>query len=247
MAHYLIGLGVKPDDRVAICVERSLEMVVGLLAILKAGGAYVPLDPVYPTERLAYMLADSAPVAVLTTAAGARCPGRLSECRMPRIDLRADADRWRHYSADNPQGSTAGLSPHHLAYIIYTSGSTGAPKGVLIEHRHTVNFLSWARQSFAPAALSKTLFSTSLNFDLAVYECFAPLTMGGRIEVVANALALRPARHDISLINTVPSALQALLEAQAIGEQVAVVNVAGEVLKRELVERLFAQTQVMEV
>ena len=243
LAHHLMSLGVKPDDRVAICVERGLEMVVGLMGILKAGAAYVPFDPNYPPERLTYMLDDSDPVAVLTTAAGRAA---LADCaaRMPLIDLQSDADRWKQCSADNPQASTTGLSPHHLAYIIYTSGSTGTPKGVMIEHRQTVNFLCWARQSFDFEALSRTLFSTSLNFDLAVYECFAPLTVGGRIEVVANALALRRGEQDIRLINTVPSALQALLDAQAIDSQVDVVNVAGEALKRELVERLFAQTGV---
>ena len=241
LAHHLIRLGVKPDDRVAICVERGLDMVVGLLSVLKAGGAYVPFDPNYPQDRLTYMLKDSTPLAILTTAAG-RAALADPAISTPFIDLQSDAGQWQQCSPGNPR--PAGLSPHHLAYIIYTSGSTGAPKGVMIEHRQTVNFLLWAQQSFDYQALSKTLFSTSLNFDLAVYECFAPLTVGGRIEVVENALALRRDTHDIRLINTVPSALQALLEAQAIGGHVDVVNVAGEALKRELVERLFAETGV---
>src|SRR4030095_16049338 len=173
-------------------VERGLEMVVGLLSILKAGGAYVPFDPNYPQDRLTYMLKDSTPLAILTTAAG-RAALADPAIATPFIDLQSDAGQWQQCSSGNPR--TAGLSPHHLAYIIYTSGSTGAPKGVMIEHRHTVNFLLWAQQSFDYQVLSKTLFSTSLNFDLAVYECFAPLTVGGRIEVVENALALRRDTH----------------------------------------------------
>jgi hypothetical protein len=114
----------------------------------------------------------------------------------------------------------------------------------MIEHRNTVNFLTWAHRSFDAQTLSKTLFSTSLNFDLAVYECFAPLTSGGSIEVVTNVLELQQGQHDITLINTVPSALKALLESGGLGEGVDTVNVAGEALKRSLVEALFEQTQV---
>ncbi|RAA04441.1 non-ribosomal peptide synthetase, partial [Ralstonia pseudosolanacearum] len=136
-----------------------------------------------------------------------------------------------------------GLEPHHLAYVIYTSGSTGRPKGVVVEHRNTVNFLAWAARAFPPASLARTLFSTSLNFDLSVFECFAPLTTGGRIDIVVNVLALGDGTHDVRLINTVPSALSALLESSGLDPAVEVVNVAGEALKRELVERLFAQTQ----
>jgi len=237
LAHYLRKQGVQPDARVAICVERSAEMVVGLLAILKAGGGYVPLDPSYPQDRLAYMLADSAPAAVL---AQASTRGLLAEASVPVIDL--DSGAWQDESVSNPQ--VPGLLSSHLAYVIYTSGSTGLPKGVMIEHRNTVNFLAWAHRSFDHITLSKTLFSTSLNFDLAVYECFAPLTSGGSINVVKDVLELQQGGHDITLINTVPSALNALLESGGLSEEVDTVNVAGEALKRSLVERLFEQTGV---
>ncbi|PBP62691.1 hypothetical protein CCL15_27530, partial [Pseudomonas syringae] len=136
----------------------------------------------------------------------------------------------------------------HLAYLIYTSGSTGLPKGVMIEHRNTVNFLTWAHAAFDAgtnnSALEKTLFSTSLNFDLAVYECFAPLTSGGSIEIVKNVLELQYGEHDIGLINTVPSALKALLDVDGLPTSVHTVNVAGEALKRSLVENLFEKTGV---
>ncbi|MBO1542134.1 non-ribosomal peptide synthetase, partial [Pseudomonas sp. OA65] len=237
LAHYLRKQGVQPDSRVAICVERGIDMVVGLLAILKAGGGYVPLDPAYPLDRIAYMLKDSAPAAVLAQTATLEL---LAGASMPVVDL--DSGLWQDESVQNPE--VAELTSSHLAYVIYTSGSTGLPKGVMIEHRNTVNFLTWAHRSFDDATLSKTLFSTSLNFDLAVYECFAPLTSGGSIDVVTNVLELQQGEHDITLINTVPSALKALLESGGVGEGVDTVNVAGEALKRSLVETLFEQTQV---
>ncbi len=237
LAHYLRKQGVEPDSRVAICVERGIDMVVGLLAILKAGGGYVPLDPAYPLDRIAYMLEDSAPAAVLAQDVTV---GLLRDASMAVINL--DSGLWQDESVSNPEIS--GLTSSHLAYVIYTSGSTGLPKGVMIEHRNTVNFLTWAHRSFDDVTLSKTLFSTSLNFDLAVYECFAPLTSGGSIDVVTNVLELQQGEHDITLINTVPSALKALLESGGLGEGVDTVNVAGEALKRSLVEALFEQTQV---
>ncbi|HEX2092376.1 MAG TPA: condensation domain-containing protein, partial [Longimicrobiaceae bacterium] len=131
LAHHLRDLGVGPDVCVAICLERSSEMVVALLATLKAGGAFVPLDPEYPQERLRYMLQDSAPVAVLTQGA---LRERLGPLQMPVLDLGADAPAWR----DRPQSDPArgALSPEHLAYVIYTSGSTGRPKGVGCLHRN---------------------------------------------------------------------------------------------------------------
>ena len=134
LAHHLRALGVKPDERVAICVERSLEMVVGLLGILKAGGAYVPLDPAYPGERLRYMLEDSEPVALLTqTHLEGLFPG-VSET-LPVLDLAAEALPWREQPESNLDTASLGLTAMHLAYVIYTSGSTGAPKGVMVAHR----------------------------------------------------------------------------------------------------------------
>ncbi|MPQ71606.1 MULTISPECIES: syringopeptin non-ribosomal peptide synthetase SypA [unclassified Pseudomonas] len=238
LAHTLRKQGVRPDSRVGICVERGTEMVVGLLAILKAGGGYVPLDPAYPVERIAYMLQDSAPAAVLAQAA---TRDLLAGVSVPVINL--DQGTWQDESVQNPE--VPGLTSAHLAYLIYTSGSTGLPKGVMIEHCNTVNFLTWAHAAFGGgSALNKTLFSTSLNFDLAVYECFAPLTSGGSIDVVKNVLELQHGEHDIGLINTVPSALKALLEVDGLPESVHTVNVAGEALKRSLVESLFEKTGV---
>ena len=140
LAHYLRGLGVKPDARVAICVERGFEMIVGLLGIMKAGGGYVPLDPAYPVERLRYMLEDSGPVALLTQSHLAERFAGLSE-KPPFIDLSAAAPPWENQPLTNPDRAGVGLTPEHLAYVIYTSGSTGSPKGVMVEHQGLCNLL----------------------------------------------------------------------------------------------------------
>ena len=139
LAHYLRRLGVKPDERVGICVERSVEMVVGLLGVLKAGGAYVPLDPSYPAERLAYMLEDSRPVVVLTQ--GRECEARRGAGNGARsggcatvLDLELDAAAGQEEESRDPERASRWAECGHLAYVIYTSGSTGTPKGVMSEH-----------------------------------------------------------------------------------------------------------------
>jgi len=252
LARYLRTLNARPDARVALCLERGPDMIVSLLAILKAGGAYVPLDPAYPTERLGYMLEDSAPVAILThnhvaSQAQATILATSAVAGVPVIDLQADAARWASEPDTDPDPEGVGLTPEHLAYVIYTSGSTGLPKGVAIEHRNTVNLIRWAQRAFAGDVLEKTLFSTSLNFDLAVYECFVPLTVGGGVRIVSDALELARQAVDVTLINTVPSAMKALVEGNKIPPTVRMVNLAGDQLKRELVERIFETTDTEEV
>ncbi|WP_409319665.1 AMP-binding protein, partial [Pseudomonas sp. KCJK9016] len=174
LAHHLRGLGVGPDARVAICVERGLEMVVGLLAILKAGGGYVPLDPAYPLERLAYMLEDSAPSAVLVQGS---TRALLGEVAVPVVDL--DHDTWQSLSTENP--SVDGLTPQHTAYVIYTSGSTGQPKGVINEHSGVVNRLLWMQDAYRLTAEDTVLQKTPFSFDVSVWEFFWPLMTGARL------------------------------------------------------------------
>ena len=179
LAHHLRALGVGPDVRVAICVERSLEMVVGLLAILKAGGAYVPLDPAYPGERLAFMLADAAPAAVLThgPAQAALAAARAGlERAPPVIDLEADAALWA--SAPETDPDRAGLTAQHLAYVIYTSGSTGTPKGVMIEHCNVVALTVGNRLgAYHPG--ERTAVLSNPSFDASTFEVWFALLNGG--------------------------------------------------------------------
>ena len=171
LAHRLIALGVTPDTRVAICLERRFELIVGLLAILKAGGAYVPLDPSYPAERLAYMLQDSAPMVLLTQAA--LCD-RFSAPTLPILvlDHQATAAALAQYPDRDIDPRTIGLTPHHLAYVIYTSGSTGKPKGVAMPQHALDNLLcgnapkAWIRRharSSLPHSVSTSLFRRSFR------------------------------------------------------------------------------------
>ncbi|WP_445301309.1 amino acid adenylation domain-containing protein [Microcoleus sp. Pol11C2] len=182
LAHYLQQLGVKPEVLVGICVERSLEMVVGLLAILKAGGAYVPLDPAYPPDRLAFMLKDAAIPILLTQK-------RLLET-LPENSARVaclDAG-WEAISSSTEPA--AGLqNSSNLAYVIYTSGSTGKPKGVQISHAAVVNFLTSMGQQLAIADRDIWLAVTSLSFDIAALELFLPITTGSRVVVASRKVA----------------------------------------------------------
>ncbi|HEX7154408.1 MAG TPA: amino acid adenylation domain-containing protein [Thermoanaerobaculia bacterium] len=243
LAHFLREKQVGPDMLVGVCVERSLEMVVGLMAILKAGGAYVPLDPSYPMARLEVIMQDSAVQYVLTQshlAARMATNGR-EAILLDRLDAFAS------YPATDIPVAESGVTPSNLAYLIYTSGSTGVPKGVEICHTNTVAFMEWAAEAFTPAELRSVLASTSLNFDLSIFEIFVPLAMGHRVVVVENALALLEQDVDVSLINTVPSAAQVLVEHRVISDGVLVVNLAGEPLPRKLVNALFEHTNTRRV
>ncbi|QKZ05040.1 non-ribosomal peptide synthetase [Pseudomonas eucalypticola] len=209
LAHHLIGLGVKPDERVAICVERGLPMVVGLLAILKAGGAYVPLDPGYPTERLRGMFNDSAPV-VLLVQAGTR--DLLGEVGVPQVDL----GEWDGRALPGANPSVEGLTARHLAYVIYTSGSTGTPKGVMVEHRNVVNLVHWAASL---CTCGPVLHKTPLSFDASVWELFWPLCSGLPLVLARpdgqrdpGYLARLIQEHRVSVVQFVPVLLQQFLE-----------------------------------
>jgi amino acid adenylation domain-containing protein len=231
LAHYLCTLGVEPDARVALCMERSLEMIVGLLAILKAGGAYVPLDPAYPTERLAYMLGDSAPVMTLThgqipAQAQATIRSTLAAAGSPVIDLQAEAARWANEPETNPDLKSMGLMPDHLAYVIYTSGSTGHPKGVMVEHENVSRLFSataaWYRFDHNDVW---TLFH-SFAFDFSVWEIWGALIHGARLIVVPQMTTHSPQEFyqllcetGVTILNQTPSAFRQLIAAQEDNDQ----------------------------
>jgi amino acid adenylation domain-containing protein len=245
MARYLRQLGAGPDVPVGICLTRGLEMIVGLLAVLKAGAAYVPLDPAYPTERLQYMIADSAPTILLTQAhlrAAIDCLRQ--DTRI--VDVQEASSLWNRQPGTNLGIDAIGLSPANIAYLIYTSGSTGRPKGTAIAHCNAINLVRWAASAFSPDILEKTLFSTSLNFDLSIFECFAPLAVGATIRVVNNILDIERVA-EVTLINAVPSAITALVDNAKFPAALRVANLAGEPLKKALVGQIFANTSVESV
>jgi amino acid adenylation domain-containing protein len=177
LAHGLRALGVGPDVRVGICAEPGLEMVVGVLGVLKAGGVYVPLDPGYPAERLAYMLADSAPAAVL---AQAHLRDRVEGADVPVVEL--DAAAWAEGPETNP--ARGGLTAEHLAYVIYTSGSTGRPKGVRVPHRSLGATLAVAGDAFGFGAGDRVPSLASFAFDIWLFETLLPLLGGGTVRLV---------------------------------------------------------------
>lgn len=188
VAHCLRELGVKPDTLVAICVERSLELVVGLLGILKAGGAYVPLDPHYPAERLAYMVEDAAARVVVTQAhLRERLPGHGG--RIVCLDAWEEAGL-AQWPVTNPEKVT---QPLHLAYCIYTSGSTGRPKGVLVAHRSLLNLVSDWKSRFPMRSNERFSFWTSFGFDVSLWEWLLPLTSGGSLAIPDEETRLNPA------------------------------------------------------
>jgi amino acid adenylation domain-containing protein len=176
LAHHLRALGVGPDARVAICLERSCEMIVALLGVLKAGGAYVPLDPGYPLERLQYMVEDSAPVVVLTD----------RELRLPLPSGNGSVfnfcEGWNAVAARSDENPAVLAGAESLAYVIYTSGSTGRPKAVTLQHQALTNLLAWHLSQLLPSA--KTLQYASISFDASFHEIFAALWSGGTVFLI---------------------------------------------------------------
>jgi pristinamycin I synthase 3 and 4 len=241
LAWRLRGLGVGPEVRVAICVERSVEMVVAVLATLKAGGAYVPLDPAYPQERLAYMLEDSAPLVLLThDNARAAMAGRAPS--IPILNLDSDAPQWAGQYEHNPDHDDAGPDARRLAYIIYTSGSTGSPKGVMVEHRGLRN-TALAQQVFAADPESRVLQLASFSFDASVFELTLALCGGALIVVppcgavlAGEALARTVNRYEISHMVLSPTALASLPQNASL-DSVHMLMVASEAITREQVQR----------
>ncbi|HEX9941903.1 MAG TPA: amino acid adenylation domain-containing protein, partial [Thermoanaerobaculia bacterium] len=243
LAHHLLELGVGPEDRVGICAERSLEMLLAVLGVLKAGGAYVPLDPIHPRERLDYVLRDAGAAVLLIQENVAE--------RM--LDLLASVERvilldrdWEEISrctGENP--STLPLPAGRLAYVIYTSGSTGQPKGVQIPHRALVNFLASMGQQPGLAEDDALLAVTTLSFDIAGLELLLPLLTGARVivapvEVVGDGAALARLLKDsgATVMQATPATWRLLLESGWQGDPGLRVFCGGEALPRDLAERL---------
>ena len=243
LAHYLIGLGVKPETRVGIAMERSIEMVVGLLGILKAGGAYVPLDPDYPAERLFYMVEDSG-IELLLTQQHLRdilpVVGSLNVIELDQLDV-------THYASTNPQ---VALHGEHLAYVIYTSGSTGRPKGAVNRHHALTNRLQWMQDAYGLATDDSVLQKTPFSFDVSVWEFFWPLMQGARLVMAPPGAHREPVqlvelirRHNITTLHFVPSMLQAFLAHGEIETCTSLTRLvcSGEALPAELQNQVLAR------
>ncbi|MFE2568665.1 amino acid adenylation domain-containing protein, partial [Streptomyces mirabilis] len=242
LARLLTAHGAGPESLVALCLPRSADLLPVLWAVLKSGAGYLPVDPGYPAERIRFMLADAAPALVVATRETAHalpddCEPLLLEDAEPSdagapdltdADL-TDADLTDADLTDADR--TRPLDPSHPAYVIYTSGSTGRPKGVIVTHRSVAALAAWAKETFGPRGLAHVVASTSLNFDVSVFELLCPLLAGGGVEVVADlpSLADGPGPRRAGLLSGVPSVLSRVLGGDGAVEADTVV-LAGEAL-----------------
>lgn len=250
LGHYLQDLGVGPEARVGICVERSLEMVIGLLGILKAGGVYVPLDPEYPPERLAYMLKDAA-LNLLLTQQHFQHAGESTSIR--RLELDAKEVPWAGAPTTPVMNN---VMPDHAVYMIYTSGSTGRPKGAINTHAGIANRLLWMQDAYHLEAADKVLQKTPFSFDVSVWEFFWPLTTGAGLVMARPGghrdsayLAELIEREAITTLHFVPSMLSLFLEEPGIERCRSLKRVisSGETLPKATIDRFFARLPGVEL
>ncbi|SUD30354.1 peptide synthase [Pseudomonas fluorescens] len=243
LAHRLIDQGAGPDGLVGIALERSLEMVIGLLAILKAGGAYVPLDPEYPSDRLAYMMQDSGITLLLSQRSLLDTLPVPANVRTLCLDEPAPDT----YASTNPQVC---LNPQNLAYVIYTSGSTGKPKGAANRHCALVNRLCWMQQAYGLTAHDTVLQKTPFSFDVSVWEFFWPLMTGARLAIANPGDHRDPARlvelinrHHVTTLHFVPSMLQVFLADAQVSRCSGLQRIvcSGEALSADAQRQVFAK------
>ena len=234
LANYLIKLGVCPNTLVGLCLDRSLEMIVGLIGILKAGGAYVPLDPIYPRERLGFMLEDTGINFVLTHS---KLLTLLPELNKSYICIDLLEEEFKNFSTDTPVNQS---SPEHLAYVIYTSGSTGRPKGVQITHANVQNYCYWFKETFEVRADDSFDFSSSLAFDLSVTTTIVPLLAGSSILICSEDIKRQPIKYlehlassAVNIIKLTPSyfkQLALLIDGQEKLHELRSIILGGEAL-----------------
>jgi amino acid adenylation domain-containing protein len=245
LAHYLLAQGVRPDDCIGLCLERSVDLVVGIYAVLKAGCAYVPLDPEYPRDRLAYMVEEARVKCVVTHKGLAGAAGLIdSIVELGSDALCAELERCSDHDPRLPE-----LTSRHLAYVIYTSGSTGQPKGVMLEHQAVVNRILWMQNQYGLQATDVVLQKTPFSFDVSVWEFVWPLVIGAKLVVAApnghkdpDYLIELIRESAVTTLHFVPSMLQGVL---SLGrwqscDSVRRVFCSGEALSRELVRAFFA-------
>lgn len=246
LANYLISNGVGAECIVGIYMERSANMLVGLLGIHKAGGAYLPMDPVFPRERLAFMLEDAKVNIILSESMLAET---LPQNNAKVICLDAEKDAISKYSSDKLNKNYEG---HHLAYLIYTSGSTGNPKGVQIEQRSLINFLLSMEKKTGICEKDALLAVTTLSFDIAGLEMYLPLICGAKVVIAkrdevtdGNALIEILNQQDVTIMQATPVTWKLMIEAGWKGNQYLTVLCGGEALPRDLANQLLDRCQTL--
>jgi amino acid adenylation domain-containing protein len=242
LAHYLQSLGIKPNSLVGISIERSVEMVVGLLGILKAGATYVPLDPAYPPERVSYILKDSGAELLVTSS---------SLLTVLPIDITTTIcldTAWEIISRQDSSNPHSGVQPDNLSYVIYTSGSTGQPKGVKIIHRSLVNLITSMSREPGLTNVDRFLAITTICFDIHTLEIYLPLIVGASIIVVSrdvamdgSRLAMQIVESNITTMQATPATWRILLTSDWPGNRNMKAICGGEALSRELALRLLAK------
>jgi amino acid adenylation domain-containing protein len=240
LAWTLIAQGAKAGDKIAISLDRSAELVIGLLAIMKAGGVYVPLDPIFPINRINYMLDDSAAVILLTSKEYAE--KYQSNAKQLLLD-----EIWPTLNTQPVVGPDAGVTGNNLLYVLYTSGSTGQPKGVQIAHHNVVNFLYSMQKKPGMAPSDKLLAVTTISFDIAGLELFLPLISGAQIVLVDAATAKDGAalldvirKEKITTMQATPYTWRIMLEAGWEDEKIKVIC-GGEALPMDLATRILGR------
>jgi amino acid adenylation domain-containing protein len=243
LAHYLRRFGVGPEVLVGICVERSIEMIVGLLGILKAGGAYVPIDPDFPPERIEFMLQDSQATLLLTQA-------RLNDLTASFTGLRIALDRdWHEIATESADNFGLQQDPENLAYVIYTSGSTGEPKGVMIQHSSVANFLASLAREPGLTETDILLAVTTLSFDIAGLEIYLPLTVGARVVLARREVAIDSVRlakllsdSGVTVMQATPATWRMLLASGWQGNRELKILCGGEALSEDIAEQLVSRS-----
>lgn len=243
LARYLRNNGIGPDCLVGICMSRSNLMLISLLGILKAGAGYVPLDLNYPKDRLQNML-DDTNIELLLTDDSFNEKLFIKENKIIQLDI-----EWSEISELPCNNLNDLTSPNNIAYLVFTSGSTGMPKAAVIEHRSVIELMYWAKDEFGTTALSGVLASSSICFDMSIFELFAPLSWGGTVIIVDNILQLHDSNEKdmISLLSTIPSALCTIAELNWIPDKTKNALLAGEPLTQKITNRIFEATKLEKI
>ncbi|KAG0348362.1 hypothetical protein BGZ54_004640, partial [Gamsiella multidivaricata] len=248
LAHRLIGLGAQPDTLVAICAERSLAMIVGILAVLKAGSAYVPLNPALPRDRLLNILSDSSPLVLLADSAGMKALGEKCPATLTTLDPSISPSE-----AVDSNPVVAGLNPSNLSHVIYTSGTTGTPKGVMIEHRMIVRAFDAAAAWFNFDENDAWSMFHSFSFDISVWEMWGALRYGGKLVLVPQHITRSPedfyrllCDQRVTVMNQTPSAFSMLIDYQKSNQahdSLRYVILGGEALVPTMLQPWFASRE----